>query len=667
MRPLQRAARHVLLGLAAAFLVVLVVSYRRPGARPEEKKDEVAPTLLMEVEQVRDRMRFRDFEYVETRPGEATYRLRASEALKFDQGWKSIFRLKDVIFESDERTPGRGVSIRAPRAEFEEGSKAFRLFDGVTIFGEDTTIKGSSFRYDPVRRLFVSESAVAAARGSLVGRADGGSVTTAEGVVILEGGVRMRGRADDGHPVDLTAPRVEMSRGGRLAGAGGVLIRTERFLLESDTFERTAEAEGDRVRAEGQARLLLAPDLPHVPAALLAAGHTIDLRRDGTGLPMALDVTTPAGLSRLDMAPASGAGARRALAPVFLSRFASGKLAEITAPEGVTAIESAPAGGPPGSGLKRLTAGYGRLVFKDGRSLEVGSFEKDVTFTDGTRATLRAPHASLRGADETAVFAGDPGVPADYRDEKGSLVATTISYARREDRVDAAGSVKASWAGESKSGLLGSSADAPLFSESDTFRLFVSRQKLILGGNVRAWQKENVLRSASLEVDDATKTLRAEGSVRAFLRREAVSAKGASGKPGPAETINTTGDLLTHRESDRFVRIEGHATMVSGTWVINSDVADIRLGLDRSVEYAEARGAVMIEDRTMHRRGEGSRATWRPQSEAVTLEGKPATALDGKGNRAQGAVLTFRQGRSQVDVETSGSVPSETVVKPEAD
>jgi hypothetical protein len=98
---------------------------------------------------------------------------------------------------------------------------------------------------------------------------------------------------------------------------------------------------------------------------------------------------------------------------------------------------------------------------------------------------------------------------------------------------------------------------------------------------------------------------------------------------------------------------------------MNSDVADIRLAADRSVEYAEARGTVMIEDRTMHRRGEGTRAIWRPQSEAVTLEGKPATALDGKGNRAQGAVLTFRQGHSQVDVETSGSVPSETVVKPE--
>ena len=264
-------------------------------------------------------------------------------------------------------------------------------------------------------------------------------------------------------------------------------------------------------------------------------------------------------------------------------------------------------------------------------------------------------------------FSGDAGTPATYKDDKGTIVAITIAYAKRDDCVDAAGNVRASYAGEAKGNLFGSSPDAPLFSESDTLRIFVARQKILLGGNVRAWQKENVLRSATLEVDDATRTLRAEGNVRAFLRRDPAPAKGASSKPGPAETINATGDLLTHRESDRFVRIEGHATMVSGTWLMNSDIADFRLAPDRSVEYAEARGTVTIEDRTMHRRGEGGRAIWRPQVEAVTLEGQPATALDGKGNRAQGAVLTFRQGRSRVDVETSGSVGSQTVVKPEPD
>jgi lipopolysaccharide export system protein LptA len=120
-----------------------------------------------------------------------------------------------------------------------------------------------------------------------------------------------------------------------------------------------------------------------------------------------------------------------------------------------------------------------------------------------------------------------------------------------------------------------------------------------------------------------------------------------------------------HREEERFVRLEGHATMTSGVFTMNSDVTDVRLAPDRTIEYTEARGNVLVEDRAEHRRGEGTKAVWRPRTETVTLEGSPATALDGKGNRSTGAVLTFRQGQSQVDVETNGSVPTETILRPE--
>jgi lipopolysaccharide export system protein LptA len=105
--------------------------------------------------------------------------------------------------------------------------------------------------------------------------------------------------------------------------------------------------------------------------------------------------------------------------------------------------------------------------------------------------------------------------------------------------------------------------------------------------------------------------------------------------------------------------------MVSGSWSMNATVADIRLTKDRAVESAEARGSVVLEDRATARRGEGSLATWRPETETVTLEGTPATALDGKGNRMTGARLTFRQGRSRVDVESAPGVRSEGSYRPE--
>ncbi len=430
---------------------------------------------------------------------------------------------------------------------------------------------------------------------------------------------------------------------------------------------REKQPEGSHVRATTDAHLLVPPDRGQPPAALTVVGDVLDLSLDPRGEPAGFEASAPGG-ARIDLAPTATSGARRAEAPRFSGRFQDGRLSELNVPESLRAAEAGGAGGPPGAGLRTLAAGWARITFAADLALDTATFDKGVVATDGTRAAVKAPHATLRGRDETAVFSGEPGQPADYRDERGTIRARTLAWNRREERVDAAGDVKATYvsgAGDRRVGLLGSDSTAPFFSESDTLRLSARTSKVLLTGSVRAWQNENVLRCGSLELDDREKTLRAEGNVRAFFRRETASPKGRPGKGAAPETVNATSDVLTHREADRFVRLEGHATITSGPWTMNADVTDIRLTETRAIEYAEARGAVVVEDRAEHRRGEGTKAIWRPVTEAVTLEGSPATALDGRGNKSTGAALTFRQGRSQVDVETGGKVPSETVLRPE--
>jgi len=666
----RRIARVSVAVLGAAFFLFVLLSYRKPGARTEGARDPVAETLLREAGGKRDTMRFRDFQYDETRASEGRYRVRASEAIKFEEKGEKLFRLKDVVFESREGAGDRVVAVRAPRAELVEGSRAFRVFDGVRIEGEEASLTAASFRYEPAHRVLASEGPVAALRGGLVARAASGRLDVRDGQLVLDGDARLRGRGEGGHAVDLAAPHVVVSRDGKLEAMGGAVLKTERFVLRSETISRLAEAEGSRLKATVNAFLLVLPDGDQPPAALTAQGDVLEVRVDGTGRPAAFDAEgTGNRLARIDLGPTAKAGARRARAPRFLGRFESGRFRELTVPEHLDAAEAGLAGGPPGSGLRTLVAGFARILFEpDGRSIETATFEKGVEIADGTRAVLRAPHGMLRGRDETAVFSGDPGVPARYRDERGSIAARALSWNARDERLDAAGAVKASFApGAGRPGFLGGDGNGPLFSESDTLRLMTRVSKLVLTGSVRAWQNESVLRCGALELDDAAKTLRAEQKVQAFFRREATPMKGTRSPPGgPAgETVNAAGDVLLHRENERFIRLDGHATMTSGTWTMSSDVTDIRLAPDRSIEYTEARGAVVVEDRAQHRRGEGAKAIWRPRTEAVTLEGSPATALDGKGNRSTGAVLTFRQGRSQVDVETNGSVPTETILKPE--
>ena len=668
--PRRQVARASVAAAAAAFTLLVLLSYRKPGARTEGARDPVAETLLREAGGKRDTMRFRDFQYDETRASEGRYRVRASEAVKFEEKGEKLFRLKDVVFESQEGARARVVSVRAPRAELVEGSRAFRVFDDVRIEGEETSVSAASFRYEPALRVLASEGPVAALRAGLVAHAASGRLDVRDGHLVLDGDARLRGRGEGGHAFDLAAPHVVVSREGKMEATGGAVLKTDRFVLRSETVSRLEEADGSRLKATVNAFLLVLRDENQPPAALTAQGDVLEMGVDASGQPSTLAAEGRGDVpARLDLGPSAEAGARRARAPRFSGRFEKGRFRELTVPERFDAAETSRAGGPPGSGLRTLVAGFARVLFQgDGRSIETATFENGVEAADGTRAVLKAPHGTLRGRDETAVFSGEADAPARYRDERGAIVARTLSWSVREERLDATGAVKASYAPSAgRPGFFGGDGKSPFFSESETLLLLSRASKLVLGGSVRAWQNENVLRCGSLEVDDLAKTLRAEQKVQAFFRRETTPVKGTRPPPGgrASETVNATGDVLVHREEDRFVRLEGHVTMTSGTWTMSSDVTDIRLTPDRAIEYTEARGAVVVEDRAQHRRGEGTKAIWRPQTEAVTLEGSPASALDGKGNRSTGAVLTFRQGRSQVDVETDKSVPTETILKPE--
>jgi lipopolysaccharide export system protein LptA len=680
----KRAAQAAIRIAAVAFLVGVAVSYRSPSTRAGAKREEIAATLASEAGGVHDRVRFRGFDRLETRAAEGRYRLRAAEALGYEEKGDRIFLLKDVVFESQEgaRDPpaasgaARSMALTAPRAEFVQGSGAVRVFDGVRIEGESTVVHGASFRYDPVTRRFLSDGAVTAMRGSLAARAASGQLETRGGVLLLEGDVRVRGYDEAGRPLEMAAPSVTWTREGRLAAKGGVRLRREDSVLRGETFERAEDPAGDRVRAAGPRTLVLflpgegaeaAPAGSLGRSVLLSESSSVELLLEKNGGPPSrVDIEGgEGGDALLLVAPEARSGARKALAPRFAARLAGGKLAEITVPEALETWESGEPGGPPGSGLKSATAGFARFTFgADGRSLEVATLEKGVTYRDGTRASLTAPLGTLRGPEKTAVFAGDDAHPVDYRDAQGTLVARTVTYDRGADRVDAAGHVRAMYAGERRASLLGGTSTEPLFSESDVFRLDGPRHKLTLTGAVRAWQGENVLKGGVLVLDDAARTLHAETDVHVFFRRRQ-QAPGSPAPKGSIETVNASGDTLNYRESDRFAHIEGNANVVSGIWTIASDATDIRLSPEKTVEYAEARGSVRLEDRELHRRGEGKKATWRPQTDVVTLDGAPAVAIDGKGNRLTGASLTFRQGRSRVEVESSADVGSEAVLKPE--
>ena len=665
--PAKRRLRRSLAVLAlGGFPLLVVLSYRPAGARTEAARGAVAETLLRESAGVRDRLRFEEFDYSESEGDDEVYRLRAAEAIAFAEGADRTFRLKDVTFLTRDPASGRSAVLAAPRAEFVPSTKAFRVFEGVRVEGEGISVGSSSFRYDPPTRLLVSEGPVTAVRDGLVGRAKSGSVESGAGVVRFRDDVRLGGTDDRGRRVLLTAAEVDLVRGGAIEARGDVSLKTDELLLHGATLRREAAGEGGRVVAAGAVEAVLVPDGPgsalETPAR--AVGEHLELQTDARGTPGRLLLSgAPA---RLDLPPAAASGARRAVSESFEATLDGGILRRVTVPGDFTLEEAAP---PARTGERRpplarqLAAGSGQLTFgPDGTSIETAVLDGGVTLAEGPRAKASAPRASLRSEDEAAVFAGTPGDPARYQDESSRVTATVLTWFRRDERIEGAGNVKTSFQGREGSEILGSASEAPVFSESDFLRVEPALRTVLLTGNVTAWQEENVLRGQSILLDDRDRSLRAEGAVKAVLRRRRADPKT---RGTVVETITASGGVLTHREKERLLRIEGASSVVSGTWTMKADVTDVVLGPDRTIDHAEARGNVVVEDRADGRRGEGSRATWSPRSDTVSLEGRPATALDGKGNRMTGALLRFQRGSGRVDVETGPGIPSQGVLRPE--
>ncbi len=661
----RRIVRRALALLAlAGFPLLVAVLYRPSGARTAEARREIAETLRSESGGVRDRLRFEDFDYSESEGNAEVYRLRAAEAIAFADGSDRTFRLKDVTFVTRDAKSGRTALLEAPRAEFVPATKGFRVFDGVRIDGEGVGIRSPSFQYDPVRKVLVSEGEITALSEGLFARARQGTVESAAGVVRFRGDVRVGGEDGRGRRLAMTADEVDLRRGGSLSARGAVVLKADELVLRGAEAEREAGPEGDHLVARGTVTALLVPGEekgPRVP--VLARGDSAELDRDANGEPGRLRLAgKPA---RIDLPPEGASGSRRAVSELFEVALAGGRPSRVTVPGPLSLVESPPRREPPQEpgALRLVTAGSGQLGFAaDGTTIETAVLEGGVSASEGTTTSIRAPRATLRGEDQSAVFSGTGAEPARYEDPKARVSATVLTWFRKEERIEGAGNVKTSFRGREGTEILGGNGNSPVFSESDFLRVTAKDRKVLLTGNVTAWQEENVLRAQTLKIDDRDRSLRAEGGVRAVLRRRRVDLKS---KATVLETITASGTVLTHREDERLVRIEGASSVVSGNWVMRADVTDVVLGPDRTIDHAEARGNVVIEDRSDGRRGEGSKAVWRPQAESISLEGRPATALDGKGNRMTGALLTFQRGTGRVDVETGPGIPSQGIIRPE--
>ncbi len=660
--------RKLSLVSAFAFLAYLILSIRPAGTRPRGTTGEVAETLVKELKGVRDQVRFRDFVYDEDRADGQGFRIKASEAIGFRELGDEFYRLKDVLLEFKGVDPrSRGLVVGAPRAEFKQTSKAMKIFDGVFIERDGISIQASRFNYEPSRRALASDGPVTFVQGRLVGRAKKGKLDALDSVIALDGDVVIAGFDHENRPLHVRAGSVILRKDGGLLASSGVTMKTEDLVLRSRDFQRGVENEVEGLKASGNACVLMVRSAEdEAGLSAWAQGEEASVYRDATGVPQQLTLTRSVPLAQLDVAPGTSSGARSIVSDRLETRFENGRPAELLLPNPFVLSESmALSEKDPDAGFRTLSGTSGRLLLgPDGQTVTSAAITGPVTGSQGVTIKITGMAASYLAGDQTISVSGVPGTPATYEDRRGRVRADVLTFLSAKQRFRAEGSVKATFSGAEGVSFPGSEAKEPFYSESDSLEMFAAERQVVFTGAVRAWQRENVLRSARLLLDDKERFLRAEGDVKATFRRKTAGPGKPAGIPA-TEIINAFANTLIHRETEKLVRLEGKSTVVSGQWRLDADVTDIHLSASRTIESAEARGSVELDDPATKRHGQGDRATWFPATEVMTLEGNPAKAADGQGNRMQGAVLVFRPGKSRVDVETSKGVRSEGVFRPQ--
>lgn len=202
--------------------------------------------------------------------------------------------------------------------------------------------------------------------------------------------------------------------------------------------------------------------------------------------------------------------------------------------------------------------------------------------------------------------------------------------------------------------------DQPVFAAAEKMTSNQGRGRIVFEGGARLWQKVNRVEANRIVVDRKEKTLEADGAVRSTLR----------GQEKENEATVVQAKSLIYREKSKTASYRGEVRLAQKSLRVRGDALDADLTSDEgegsSLKSAEATGGVEVEELDSHRKGYGDKAFYEAATEKVTLTGKPARALNERGEETRGARLTYKIDAESLLVE-GGEEPAYTVQRQSKD
>jgi len=636
--PLQR----ILLAAAAALAIALAATFRRVPRPPREAPPPAAstegpagvgqPTTLLS-----------GFDYSESTAGRTRFSVHADRTVGFAAGAglpSDWYRLERVVLTLSSAR-GEPLTVRSDAADYDPRTRALHLKGSVTAHdARGTEVRAALVEFDPARDLLTIPGAIELSRGAITGHAASGAYSTTSRVLTLAGPVTAAGAP--GAPFDSLA-------------ADSAQYRADDSVLTFSGSVRAARP-GDTIACDALA-VKLTPDsrVESATASGNASGTfaSADSRgawtaskavsRFAEGKVAGIDL---AGRPSTVTAPANaGQPERRLAAPAISLGFRGGRVVSADA-RGRARLERTVAG-PSGSPFTESVVGdTARALFAGDGALASARVDGNVVGTT-VQGSSKSPSASYSAATGVTSLFGAAGHDAELVAARGRIVGTRIDLDEWRRVVTATGDARAILVPGAANGATPafvSSSGKPTRARADRIVLDDRARTAELSGGAALWQDDDAVLADRIELHDADRTARAQGTVRATGRSAAAGAKEDGRVTVSAKTMRWT-------DASRIAEFEGDVRAARGTQTARGDRGQCRVDAAGRIERTVLEGDVTFEDRATGRRGTGSRAVDDPKAGVTNLAGDPAVAQDAQGSRVQGAVLTFRKESGSVEVK----------------
>lgn len=262
-----------------------------------------------------------------------------------------------------------------------------------------------------------------------------------------------------------------------------------------------------------------------------------------------------------------------------------------------------------------------------------------------TTASAFRAHYDING--DRIVLTTDAGWQATVVSDGQVLKAKQIEFAPKAQTARATGSVIAQLASKGK----GPTADAtnlfpagePVFVNADLLMMRQQDKVAHFTGNVKAWQKDNTILSAELQIQGNGEIVTARGNVRTLLYN--------TGSEQRKVPVQSKSDQLVARKGDRRIDLLGAVSIQDETRNLKSDKAQFFFDQARKIQRIEALTSVFLTETATGRKGTGDKAIYHVDKKMIYLFGNPATISEGQKGSVEGEQIALDLTKNRVYLE----------------